>query len=85
MILPKKEDVYHKVQLVRLLTEILDSEASKFIYFKGGTAATMLGFLDRFSLDLDFDLAPKADKRLIDKILVKVFQKLNLKIDKKSQ
>jgi len=25
------------------------------LYFKGGTCAAMLGYLDRFSVDLDFD------------------------------
>ncbi|PIW73563.1 hypothetical protein CO005_00710, partial [Candidatus Roizmanbacteria bacterium CG_4_8_14_3_um_filter_34_9] len=67
MILPKREDVYHKVQLFRLLTEILDSPIAKDVYFKGGSATTMLGFLDRFSVDLDFDLKLKADKKVIDK------------------
>ncbi|MCX7881212.1 MAG: nucleotidyl transferase AbiEii/AbiGii toxin family protein [Patescibacteria group bacterium] len=84
MLLPKKEDTYHKIQLIRLLTEILDSEISKDIYFKGGTAATMLGFLDRFSLDLDFDLSIGADKKKIDKVLRMIFQKLDFKIEKKA-
>ncbi len=85
MILPKKDDVYHKIQLHRLLIEILDSEIAKNVYFKGGTAATMLKFLDRFSLDLDFDLRKNVNKKNIDKTLQKIFKKLDLKIDKKSQ
>lgn len=84
MILPKREDAYHKAQLFRLLTEILDSSIAKNIYFKGGSAATMLGFLDRFSVDLDFDLKPKVDKKIIDKNLRKIFQELDLKISQKS-
>ncbi len=85
MILPKREDVLHKVQLLRLLTEIIDSaEISKNIYFKDGSAATMLGFLDRFSVDLDFDLKPKSDKKIIDKNLKKIFRELDLKISQKS-
>jgi len=84
MILPKREDVYHKVQLFRLLTEILDSSIAKNIYFKGGSAAAMLGFLDRFSVDLDFDLQLKADKKVIDKNLRNIFRKLDLKISQKS-
>ena len=85
MILPKREDAYHKAQLLRLLTEILDSaEISQNIYFKGGSAAAMLGFLDRFSIDLDFDLKPKVNKKAIDKYLRKIFQELDLKISQKS-
>ncbi|MEK9169429.1 MAG: nucleotidyl transferase AbiEii/AbiGii toxin family protein [Patescibacteria group bacterium] len=84
MILPKREDSYHKVQLFRLLIKILDSPIAKDIYFKGGSAAAMLGFLDRFSVDLDFDLKPNTDKKAIDKNLRKIFQALDLKISQKS-
>ncbi|MBI5123071.1 nucleotidyl transferase AbiEii/AbiGii toxin family protein [Candidatus Roizmanbacteria bacterium] len=77
-------NTYHKAQLFRLLIEMLDSPIAKDIYFKGGSAAAMLGFLDRFSVDLDFDLKPKADKKTIDKNLRKIFRKLNLKIHQKS-
>ncbi|KKP67899.1 MAG: hypothetical protein UR68_C0020G0009 [Candidatus Roizmanbacteria bacterium GW2011_GWA2_35_19] len=84
MILPKREDAYHKIQLLRLLTKILDSSIAKNIYFKGGSAAAMLGFLDRFSVDLDFDLKPKVDKKTIDKNLRDIFRKLDLKISQKS-
>ena len=84
MILPSREDVYHKAQLFRLLTEILDSSISKDIYFKGGSAAAMLGFLDRFSVDLDFDLKSNVDKKIIDKNLRKIFQDLDLIISQKS-
>jgi len=85
MILPKREDAYHKAQLFRLLSEILDSRIAKDIYFKGGSAASMLGFLDRFSVDLDFDLKAKADKKIIDINLRKIFQGLDLKISQKSK
>lgn len=85
MIIPKKEDVYHKIQLTRLLTEILDSEIANEVFFKGGTAATMLGFLDRFSLDLDFDLSKKADKKKIDKVLRKIFKNLSLNLVQKAK
>jgi len=84
MILPKKEDAIHKAWLLRLLTEILDSKIAQNVYFKGGTAATLLGFLDRFSLDLDFDLKPKSGVKAIDKELKKIFSFLDLKLDKKS-
>lgn len=84
MILPKREDVFHKIQLFRLLTAIIDSDISRLVHFKGGTAASMLGFLDRFSIDLDFDLEKDAPQDKINKNLKTIFQKLDLEIDKKS-
>ena len=85
MILPKREDVYHKIQLYRLLTAVLDSKlVSKSAFFKGGTAASMLGYLDRFSLDLDFDLKKGIALKKIDTELKKIFNKLDMRIDKKS-
>ncbi len=56
MILPKPEDAVHKAWLYRLLTSLADdNELMTVLYFKGGTCASMLGYLDRFSVDLDFD------------------------------
>lgn len=56
MILPRKEDAIHKAWLCRILERIADDPAlSESLYFKGGTCASMLGWLDRFSVDLDFD------------------------------
>ncbi len=56
MILPNPKDAIHKAWLFRTLTGISDDAfiASR-IAFKGGTCAAMLGLLDRFSVDLDFD------------------------------
>lgn len=85
MILPKPEDAIHKMQLCRLLTEILDEPAiAQQVCFKGGTCATMLGFLDRFSLDLDFDLADKAKKKIIEQKLQQIFKKLDFQVKQKS-
>src|SRR3989338_2686146 len=86
MILPKFQDAFHKAQLLRLLIEMLDNQqVSQNVYFKGGTCAALLGYIDRFSVDLDFDLKKKADKKIIDGHLRKIFGKLNLKVDKKSK
>jgi len=75
----------HEAQLHRLLTEVLDDKyLASNIYFKGGTAARMLGFLDRFSVDLDFDLDEKADKKQCRKILYTVFDRLALTIKDES-
>ena len=85
MIIPKREDVFHKIQLYRLLIALLDSDLlSKLIYFKGGTAASMLGFLDRFSIDLDFDIKKGSVVKIADKELRQIFQNLDFEVDKKS-
>ena len=51
-----KYDNIHKAWLYRVLDAISsDAYLSSVLYFKGGTCASMLGWLDRFSVDLDFD------------------------------
>src|SRR4030042_2185242 len=81
MILPKPKDAIHKAWLLRLLTGLLDNpKISKVIYFKGGTCASMLDWLDRFSVDLDFDLKPDSDKKALRPEFKEIFKKLNLKL-----
>ena len=81
MILPKLEDALHKVQLYRLLMTILDNRyLARSLYFKGGSCATMLGWLDRFSLDLDFDVDSKVDKKKITANLHSIFKTIGLEI-----
>ncbi len=47
----------HKTILFQILKDIYsDTTVSPFLGFKGGTAALMFYTLDRFSVDLDFDL-----------------------------
>lgn len=56
MLLPKPEDAIHKAWLYRLLTALADDLAlMQVLRFKGGTCAAMTGYLNRFSVDLDFD------------------------------
>ena len=79
-------NAFHKAQLYRLLIRLLDNyNIAPNILFKGGTCSQMLGFLDRFSVDLDFDLKPGADKELLRKELHSVFKDLNLKIKDESK
>lgn len=86
MIVPRRKDAYHKAQLFRLLVEIIDDEdVSSQMCFKGGTCAAMLGFLDRFSVDLDFDLLEGADRRLLRPKLHQVFSGLGLEIKDESR
>ncbi|MBI5798972.1 MAG: nucleotidyl transferase AbiEii/AbiGii toxin family protein [Candidatus Yonathbacteria bacterium] len=58
MALPNKNDAMHKAWLYRILERIADdAPLPTVLRFKGGTCASMLGWLDRFSVDLDFDYA----------------------------
>lgn len=79
MILVKKEDIYHKLQLQKLLIKLTDDQfVSQMIYFKGGTCAEMSGFLDRFSVDLDFDLKESVDPKPFRSKIEKIAKKLDL-------
>ncbi|MBU3942523.1 nucleotidyl transferase AbiEii/AbiGii toxin family protein [Patescibacteria group bacterium] len=86
MIKEIQKRAFHKAQLYRLLTELLDnSEIAPNIFFKGGTCSTMLGFLDRFSVDLDFDLKKGVSKDKLRKELYKVFKGLDLTVKDESK
>ena len=86
MILPRPQDAIHKMQLYRLLSAVLDDPSiASQVNFKGGTAAAMLGFLDRFSIDLDFDLKEKANKNKLHIGLQKIFSDLELEMKQKSK
>ncbi len=81
-----KEKIKHEIWMHRLLSEILDdSYLSVNLFFKGGTCARMLGYLDRFSVDLDFDLSEKADKNIFRKKLHKIFKSINLTVKDESK
>jgi predicted nucleotidyltransferase component of viral defense system len=57
MITPNNEYIIHKTWLYRLLRAIsADDYLNGALRFKGGTCAAMRGLIDRFSVDLDFDL-----------------------------
>lgn len=79
----RPEDFIHKSYLNRILAEVIDnSYLSQNLALKGGTCASMLGYLDRFSVDLDFDIVNKGEKVQIRKEFVKIFGMLNLDIVK---
>ncbi|MGM0482850.1 MAG: nucleotidyl transferase AbiEii/AbiGii toxin family protein, partial [Patescibacteria group bacterium] len=81
-----KDNIKHEIVMNRLLSEILDDKyLSVNAFFKGGTCAKMLGYLDRFSVDLDFDLGEEADKKLFRDKLHKIFEDLGLEIKDESK
>jgi predicted nucleotidyltransferase component of viral defense system len=86
MILPKPSDAIHKAWLYRLLSAIADdSFLTANLRFKGGTCASMRGIIDRFSIDLDFDLIDSSIRKDARVNLEKIFKKLGLKISDQSK
>ncbi|MFA5776124.1 MAG: nucleotidyl transferase AbiEii/AbiGii toxin family protein [Patescibacteria group bacterium] len=76
----------HKVQLLRLLSEILKNNMlANELMFKGGTYAALRGVLNRFSVDLDFDLPNKDAKSKIENRLYDIFKDLGLEIKNQSK
>ena len=79
----RSEDTIHKSYLNRLLIEIVDSPLlSLNLAFKGGACAEMLGFLDRFSIDLDFDTLKDADESRLRSEFQKIFNHSGLSVIK---
>lgn len=89
MILPDIKDAIHKAWLYRLLLGIADDrELASVLYFKGGTCASMLGWLPRFSVDLDFDYAGDTASDHTSAVrarLEKLFNKLGLGVSDQSK
>jgi predicted nucleotidyltransferase component of viral defense system len=86
MVLTNKEQARHEAYLYRLLTEIFDDKhLAASVFFKGGTCARMLGYLDRFSVDLDFDVKEGADKKIFRSKLHSIFGNLGLEIKDESK
>lgn len=87
MKIPQAKDAKHKAWLYRILSAFYDDAyLAGVLYFKGGTCAAMLGWLDRFSVDLDFDLVGQEQDLLqTKKNMEKIFQRLGLEIKDQSQ
>lgn len=77
----RPEDIIHKSYINRLLIEIADQPLmAQTLAFKGGTCASMLGYLDRFSVDLDFDVLKGADEAALRKAFHQIFDLLGFKV-----
>ena len=77
----------HKTILFQILKDIYsDTTISPFLGFKGGTAALMFHGLDRFSVDLDFDLLDETKEDDVFERVVLVLKKYGtLKESRKKQ
>lgn len=65
----------HKTVLIRILKDIYtDATIGPFLGFKGGTAAYLFYGLDRFSVDLDFDLLDVAHEQQVFERIKKVLE-----------
>lgn len=65
----------HKNILIRILKDFYtDPTLGPFLGFKGGTAAFLFYGLDRFSVDLDFDLLDSSKKHQIFEQLKKILE-----------
>lgn len=85
MLIPKAADALHKAWMYRVLTAIADDVfLASELCFKGGTCAAMRGFLERFSVDLDFDLPDPSRTNEVKTHLEKAFKRIGLKIHDQS-
>lgn len=85
MLASDQRQALHKSILLRVLINILDDNSlSQSLVFKGGTCASMLSYLDRFSVDLDFDLIKQDLQASVRASLEMIFDRLNLKIKDQS-
>ncbi len=86
MLQTNKEQALHKSIMFRVLINILDeSFLAHNMFFKGGTCASMLGYLDRFSVDLDFDISDRDLQSQIKIRLEEIFKLSGLEIKDKSE
>lgn len=66
----------HKNILLRILAEIYsDNTLGSFLGFKGGSAAYLFYGLDRFSVDLDFDLLKEKKEEYVFEKILKIVEK----------
>ena len=85
MLIPHPRDAVHRAWMLRLLAAIADDRTLMAgLRFKGGTCAAMRNLLDRFSVDLDFDLLSREDIPTARHRLESVFSKLHLTIKDQS-
>ena len=83
----KTHDVLHKAWLYKILSAVYaDIYLAQNLYFKGGTCASMLGLLDRLSVDLDMDFVGKVgDIPAVRERLEKIWIDLRLEIKDQSK
>jgi predicted nucleotidyltransferase component of viral defense system len=85
MITFRPQDTVHKTHMLRLLRAVCKNTVlANALYFKGGTCAALRGVLDRFSVDLDFDLPDISQYGIVKEHLYPIFEREKFKIKDKS-
>ncbi len=65
----------HKTILFQILKDVFtDTSIAPYLGFKGGTAAFMFYGLDRFSVDLDFDLLDESREDYVFERVIKIIE-----------
>jgi predicted nucleotidyltransferase component of viral defense system len=86
MLIPRPRDTIHRSWLLKLLSALADDRVlMEHLRFKGGTCAAMRNLLDRFSVDLDFDLLSLDHRRVTEQHLEAIFADLHLSIKDQSR
>ncbi|MCS6956773.1 MAG: nucleotidyl transferase AbiEii/AbiGii toxin family protein [Patescibacteria group bacterium] len=67
--------IKHRLVLFNIINDIYKSRLNDSLGFKGGTMAYFFYGLDRFSVDLDFDLLKEKNLNLIKKLLPEILKK----------
>lgn len=76
----------HKFYMHKLLIALVDHpKISQGVYFKGGTAASMLGYLDRFSIDLDFDIKESLNTNIVRAEVENIARDLDFDINNRNK
>ncbi len=75
----------HRKYLFNILTDIYSSPIGNYLGFKGGTMLYYFFGLDRFSVDLDFDLLDESKTALIFKEMKKILEKYGTIADEKDK
>jgi predicted nucleotidyltransferase component of viral defense system len=67
---------HHEAILINALKAIFsDPAVAPYLAFKGGTAAMLFYGLDRFSVDLDFDLLDESKEKVVSQEIQKILEK----------
>lgn len=75
----------HRKYLFNILSDIYSSPIGVFLGFKGGTMLYYFYNLDRFSVDLDFDLLDEKKADLVSKEMKKILEKYGNVTDEKDK
>jgi len=77
--------IKHRVILFNLIKDIYSSPLKNYLGFKEGTMVYFFYGLDRFSVDLDFDLLKKTKKEKLDTFILPILEKYGEVVDNREK